>query len=199
MISLIDTAGSPCGEADRSPRGSLTDTDFVLDGTTYNIDSIRGTSNLHLEFDTAMPETDWDGLTLHIGSATFPLSEARNKTNGAGNDIDGTTRSYRGRGPVLVAQRQRKPAGHRDRHGGVRAAGLQRRRRRGRPGGGRDAQVGQTLAAIIAHHRRRRRPAAHLPRRLRVPVGAGGRRRHHDGRGLQPEHHVPAAQTSATR
>ena len=78
-----------CGDAEVAPSGSLSDTDFEYpggSGTFYTIDAIWGgvvlDSNLHLALDTAMPQSDWETLTLHIGDATFPLSEAQQKPDG---------------------------------------------------------------------------------------------------------------------
>ena len=66
--------------------GTITDHDFDHGGRGYNVDSLRvsqgSKKNLFLELDGSMPEVDWTDLTLHVGTHSFALSEARVKPSG---------------------------------------------------------------------------------------------------------------------
>ncbi|MXY18272.1 MAG: hypothetical protein F4Y57_15130, partial [Acidobacteria bacterium] len=83
-----------CGNSAHDAFGTLTDHDFDHGGSDYNIDSLRvgrgagSKSNLFLELDGSMPEVDWTDLTLHVGTHSFALSEARRKT--PDDDFDDT-------------------------------------------------------------------------------------------------------------
>ena len=62
--------------------GSLSDTDFTLDGTTYNVKSVRwgtgGTrgNKLHLTLDSVFSTSDRNRLTLNVDSNALALSDA---------------------------------------------------------------------------------------------------------------------------
>ena len=73
-----------------SPSGSLSDDDFILDGTTYTVESIRWgsspTDRLHLTLDRDFPAGSLATLTLEVGSGSFALSAAsRGNSDG---DVD---------------------------------------------------------------------------------------------------------------
>ena len=73
-----------------SPSGSLSDDDFILDGTTYTVESIRwgssATDRLHLTLDRDFPAGSLADLTLEVGSGSFALSAASRGNND--NDVD---------------------------------------------------------------------------------------------------------------
>ena len=69
------------------PYGALSDDDFILDGTTYTVESIRwglaATDNLHLTLDKDFPAGSLANLTLQVGPGSFALSAAlRGNKNG---------------------------------------------------------------------------------------------------------------------
>ena len=77
-------AGTPC--ADES-YGALSDNDFILDGTTYTVESIRwGSSYVHLTLDRDFPAASLANLTLQVGSDSFALSAATRGNNMANID-----------------------------------------------------------------------------------------------------------------
>ena len=64
---------------DRSPAvGSMTDRNFVYDGTTYTFSHIRvgGGGGLQISMTGAFSQTALDKLTFHTGSSSFALSDA---------------------------------------------------------------------------------------------------------------------------
>ena len=71
-----------------SPTGSLSDDDFILDGTTYTVESIRWgrdpSDRLHLTLDRDFPAGSLATLTLEVGSGSFALSAA-SRGNADGN------------------------------------------------------------------------------------------------------------------
>ena len=61
--------------------GSLSDTDFILDSTTYNVNSIRwgagsGGNKLHLTLGSALSAIEVNRLTLNVDSNELALSDA---------------------------------------------------------------------------------------------------------------------------
>ena len=79
-----DDAGHRCGPDGDTPFGALSDDDFILNGTTYTVESVRwGNKNVHLTLDRDFPAASLANLTLHMGSHSFALSAATR-----GNDAD---------------------------------------------------------------------------------------------------------------
>ena len=70
--------------------GTLSDTNFTVDGVEYYINAIRGGTpgtgatrgNLFLRLSNTIPEADWKKLTLHVGTATFALPSSRDYQSG---------------------------------------------------------------------------------------------------------------------
>ena len=76
------------GYSQTPPRGSLSDQDFELAGTTYTVMALQiqvpsGNNTLQVSLDTD-PGTLSERLALRVGSATFPLSDA---TTSASNNV----------------------------------------------------------------------------------------------------------------
>ena len=62
--------------------GTLSDDDFILDGTTYTVVSIRwDTANIHLTLDNDFPAGSLANLTLKVGLDSFALSTATRGNN----------------------------------------------------------------------------------------------------------------------
>ena len=86
-----------CGNKPLGPFGLLSDHSFEIEGTTYNVESLRGGRtggenntryDLHLDFGQPLPAADWPQLTLEIGSETFALGRAGGTTpNEAGGSF----------------------------------------------------------------------------------------------------------------
>ena len=83
--------------------GSLSDDEFSLDGTDYEVKSVRwGTDSraeygnrLHLTLDRDFPSTSLSSLTLQVGSHSFALSAAvRGNSDGSGGS-NGLANNYR--------------------------------------------------------------------------------------------------------
>ena len=77
---LVGTLVTDVGYSQTPPRGSLSDQDFELAGTTYTVMALQiqvpsGNSILQVSLDTD-PGTLSERLALRVGSATFSLSEA---------------------------------------------------------------------------------------------------------------------------
>ncbi len=101
--------GDCFSEATGKAYGSLTDTDFTLDGTDYEVESIRwGTKsgsglggNVHLTLDRDFPDDDLSDLKLQVGSHTLNLSDAsKGNSDGDGTGGDGISNNYRWSKPM---------------------------------------------------------------------------------------------------
>ena len=91
-----DAVAPPCPD---SPYGALSDNDFILDGITYTVESIRWgsneTKNVHLTLDRDFPAASLPNLTLHVGSHSFALSAATrgiSDNDGLGHVLDNNYR-----------------------------------------------------------------------------------------------------------
>ena len=139
-----------CGGGDthqnQSPFGTLSGHEFVIDGTTYQVDSIRGSNpatgqgNFFLQLDTALTETD--SLMLHVGDASFALADSDTEGSGPFPAPEvGTLFTWAGGNnpPILTAGTAVT----------VRLVSLPGTRATGQPTISGTAQTGQTLTALL--------------------------------------------------
>ncbi len=66
--------------------GTLSDGDFIYDGTTYSIHRVIVLNNgeLQLFLDRTIPNSAKSALSLHVGNAQFPLADAAISNSGSG-------------------------------------------------------------------------------------------------------------------